>query len=913
MPEKTLFLLDAYALIYRAYYAFIKNPMRNSRGLNTSTTFGFTMALDEVIRKCSPSHIAVAFDPPCPTFRHDLFANYKANRIETPEDISSAVPYIKRILEAYRIPVIEEDCFEADDVIGTIAKQAEKKGYKVFMMTPDKDFAQLVSENIKMYKPRRSGNDAEIWGIEEVKKNFEVSDPSQVIDILALWGDTSDNVPGVPGIGEMTAKKIISKYGSVTNLYNHLDDFKGKLKENLETYKDQAFLSRELVTLRVDIPIVFDESEYKSRDADTDKLKVIFEELEFKGLLNKVVKPVENTVIRVHQQGDLFSQPGVTTPHKLKSILTVRKDYRLIKDRHEIESLISNIRNAGNFAFDTENTDWEINKANLIGISFSLQPDSGYFIPVLPDTVNDVISLVKPVFEDAKISKTGHNLKYDVRMLRKYGIRVKGELFDTMIAHYLLEPEERHNIGYLAEKYLSYSRIEIEEKNGQKGAFLYMPVEKVKDYSAEDADISLQLADLFRKEMDRMGLMKLAREVEMPLIYVLADMEHTGIKMDSGSLDEFRKDLIRDIIDGEKKIFSLAGAEFNISSPKQLGDILFSKLKIGTDAKKTKTHQFSTSEEVLVKLKDDNEIVAEVLTYRSLKKLLTTYVEALPKLSDRVTGKIHTSFNQTIAATGRLSSNNPNLQNIPIREERGREIRRAFVPSPSNVFLSADYSQIELRLMAHLSCDENMIEAFMLGQDIHTATAARVFKVDPENVTREMRSSAKTANFGIIYGISAFGLAQRLNISRHDAKELIDNYFNTFPGVRAYMDRSIKIARENGYVQTMMGRKRFLPDINSRNSMVRGIAERNAINAPIQGSAADIIKLAMVSIHKKMNEEKMLSRMILQVHDELNFDTSPDELERLKIIVKNEMETAVKLKVALVVDLGTGKNWLEAH
>lgn len=923
MPsEKKIFLLDAYALIFRAYYAFINNPMRNSKGLNTSTVFGFTIALDEVLRNQKPTHIAVAFDPPSPTFRHKLFPDYKANREETPEDIKISVPYIKKIIDAYKIPVVEVDGFEADDVIGTLAKKAEKAGFQVFMMTPDKDFAQLVSENIKMYKPRRSGNDAEIWGPEEVMKNFGIKNPLQVIDVMALWGDSSDNVPGVPGIGEKTAKKIISEYGSLQNVYDHLQDFKGKQKENLETFRDQAFLSRELVTIRNDVPVDFNERELILEEIDSEYLKNIFLELEFKALLSRIIKPQENKVTQAPQQGNLFAefQPEHSQESRFNSISTIKKDYQLITEQADIEKLAETLNILPSFSFDTETTDLEIHSADLVGISISLKADQGYYIPIPEDknALLTMISALKPVFENIYISKIGQNLKFDIRMLKKYGINVKGKLFDTMIAHYLLQPEQRHNLNYLSQTYLSYDPVKIEELIGQpginQGNMKNVPLNKIKDYAAEDADLALQLSVILNNELIKAELKDLATNVEMPLIYVLADMEHEGIKIDKYSLEQFRKILVDEIISSEAKIFNFAGTEFNISSPKQLGEILFDKLKINSEGRKTKSKQFSTSEDILSKLQDKHEIISEVLNYRSLKKLLSTYVDTLPKLADPKSGKIHTSFNQTIAATGRLSSNNPNLQNIPIREERGREIRRAFIPGiESNIFLAADYSQIELRLMAHFSEDKNMIEAFFNNEDIHLATASKIYKLEPGNISREMRGRAKTANFGIIYGISSFGLSQRLNISRQDAKLLIDNYFTTFPGVKNYMDSCIINARKTGFVQTIMGRKRYLPDINSHNANVRGIAERNAINAPIQGSAADIIKLAMIRIHSLLKTKNFLSKMILQVHDELVFDVVPDELDELKKIVKNEMESAIKLKVPLIVDMGTGNNWLEAH
>lgn len=921
-PEKKLFLLDAYALIFRSYYAFIANPMKNSGGQNTSTIFGFTITLDDVLKNQNPSHIAVAFDPAGPTFRNDMFPQYKANRQETPEDIKLSVPYIKKIIEAYNIPVVEYPGFEADDIIGTLAKQAEKQGFKVFMMTPDKDYGQLVSDQIMMFKPRKSGSDSEILGPVEICSKYGINNPLQLIDILALWGDASDNVPGVPGIGEKTAIKIISEYGSLSKLYEHLNDFKGKIRENLENFKDQAFLSQNLVTIKLDVPVSFDEQKYLKESVNIQKLKEIFKELEFKTLLSKLEKSEPVAVSAPSGQGDLFS--GFSSPEKIETtfntIRSTSKNYLLVSEKKDLLALADQLEKSNSFAFDTETTDLETFSADLVGISFSLKPDEGYYVPV-PQQFNEarsVLECFKIALENENILKIGQNVKFDIRMLKKYGIDVKGSLFDTMIAHYLLQPEMRHNLNILSENYLGYTPVKIEELIGEKGKnqgnMKNVPLDKITDYAAEDADLALQLYTIFKDELNKQDLYSLASEIEMPLIPVLADMEQTGIRLDVPSLHEFRSKLVEDILLSEEKIYMLAGTSFNIQSPKQLGEILFDRLKIDTDVKMTKTKQYSTSEETLVRLAGKHPIVDEVLNYRSLKKLLSTYVDVLPKLVIPETGKIHTSYNQTIAATGRLSSNNPNLQNIPIREERGREIRKAFIPDgEDNIFLSADYSQIELRLMAHLSEDENMIEAFLQGADIHTATAAKIYKIELNDVSREMRSRAKTANFGIIYGISAFGLSQRLNISRTDAKELIDNYFLTFPGVRNYMDLSIRNAREKGYVTTMFGRKRYLPDIDSRNAGLRGMAERNAINAPIQGSAADIIKIAMIRIHDKLKMHKLNSRMILQVHDELVFDMRKSEEVSLRNIVRDEMQTAVKLKVPLIVDIGTGTNWMEAH
>ncbi len=920
--EKTLFLLDAYALIFRSYYAFISNPMKNSKGQNTSTAFGFTITLDDVLKNQNPSHIAVAFDPSGPTFRNELFPLYKANRQETPEDIRNAVPFIKKIIEAYNIPVVEAQGFEADDVIGTLSKQAEKEGFKVFMMTPDKDYNQLVSENIVLFKPRKSGSDSEVLGSSEVCQKFGITNPSQFIDILALWGDSSDNVPGVPGVGEKTAVKMISEYGSLDNIYENLDKFKGKLRENLENYRKQAYLSRELVTIRLDVPVQFNADLFIREEANSEKLKEIFQELEFKTLLNRFIKTETPAPQAQSQQGNLFS--GFTVPAPVISnfdnINTIQKSYVLVNTESAIKDLAEKLNKTKAFAFDTETTELEIFSANLVGISFSMKTHEAYYVPLNQEYTEaiKVLSYFKPALQNEKIIKIGQNIKFDFRMLKKYGIEVKGTFFDTMIAHYLLQPEQRHNLNLLSENFLNYSPVKIEELIGEKGRnqgnMKDVPLEKIKDYAAEDADLSFLLYQIFDEKLQNEGLSQLAGSIEMPLIRVLSEMEHNGIRLDIQTLHAFREDLVKDILLSEEKIYKLAGTEFNIQSPKQLGEILFDRLKIDNEAKLTKTQQYSTGEDVLVKLSGKHEIIDEVLTYRGLKKLLSTYVDALPKLVHASTGKIHTSFNQTIASTGRLSSNNPNLQNIPIREERGREIRKSFIPENNdNIFLSADYSQIELRLMAHLSKDENMISAFLQGEDIHTATAAKIYKTELSGVTREMRSRAKTANFGIIYGISAFGLSQRLNISRTEAKDLIDNYFLTFPGVRTYMDDSIKLARETGFVTTMLGRKRYLPDINSRNANIRGMAERNAINAPIQGSAADIIKIAMIRIHNKLKQSEMASKMILQVHDELVFDMKKSEEMILKEIVRSEMEGAIKLSVPLLIEMGTGTNWFEAH
>ncbi len=918
--QKKLFLLDAYALIFRAYYAFISNPIKNTKGQNTSTIFGFINTLDEILRKEDPSHIAVVFDPPTPTFRNELFPDYKANRDETPEDILRSVPLIKKILDAYNIPVVEVAGFEADDVIGAISVTAASKGFKVYMMTSDKDYAQLVNENVFMFRPRRSDGDAEILGVEEVKEKFGVEHPSQVVDILALWGDSSDNVPGVPGIGEKTSKKIISEFKSLENVYENLDKFKGKQKENLENFRDQAFLSKKLVTIVCDIKPEFDVQNFQRQEINKDELSKLFKELEFKTLHDRILGKSEES--SPDGQGNLFSGDNPsdpTTENYFQTLDEVNNQYSAVKDMNTLEEIISGFRNAGAFCFDTETTGLDPHSGNLVGIALSNEKHKAWFIPVKdnPD-FNKMLEKLKPVFEDRNILKVGQNLKYDIRVLWKYGLFCKGRIFDTMVAHYLLQPEQRHNLNLLSESYLHYSPVKIESLIGKKGreqrTMDSVELDKLTDYACEDADLTWQLYEILKEELQKENLLELAENVEFPLVFVLALMEHEGVKLDKENLRDYEEKLNAELTEIEERIYELSGEKFNISSPRQLGEILFEKLKIVSDAKKTKTKQYSTSEDVLINYTDKHEIVPAVLDYRSVKKLLSTYVEALPKLINAETGRIHTSFNQTLVATGRLSSNNPNLQNIPIREERGREIRKSFVPrSSDHLLLAADYSQIELRLMAHLSNDEAMIDAFRREEDIHTATAAKIFGKDEKDVTRAMRSSAKTANFGIIYGISAFGLSQRLNISRTDAKEIIDGYFKSYPAVKEYMDESIRRAREEGCVYTLLGRRRFLPDINSRNSVVRGVAERNAINAPIQGSAADIIKIAMVRIQEKLDKDHFRSRMVLQVHDELIFDTLLEEKEALKHLIKEEMEGAFTLKVPLIVELGEGNNWLEAH
>jgi DNA polymerase-1 len=925
--EKRLFLLDAYALIFRAYYAFISNPMTNSKGLPTSTVFGFTLALEEILRKETPSHIAVVFDPPGPTFRNEMFDGYKANREATPEDIKVAVPYIKKIIEGFNIPVIEEPGYEADDVIGTMAKKAEKEGFTVFMMTPDKDFAQLVSEYIYMYKPGRGGSAPEILGMDEIREKFLVEHPGQVIDILALWGDASDNIPGARGIGEKTAKKLIAQFNTVEGVYENIDQLKGKQKENLENSRQEVALSKKLATIALDAPVAFNPELMTRKELNHNKLQHIFQELEFRNLASRILGDAEVSAPATENkvQGTLFDRgdqdPGLLadTP-SLKSIETEKHNYRLIRDRKGLQMLVSKLSSITSFCFDTETTSLDPIEAELVGIAFSWKAGEAYYVSFGPDR-NDVSSWLEeliPVFQDPSVEKIGQNLKYDLHVLKNYEIEVQGELFDTMVAHFLLHPEAKHNLNILAETYLGYSMVKIEELIGAKGSaqdsFRSVDPMVAKEYAGEDADITYQLSKLFKEMLSEQGIEKLAYEIEMPLIPVLMAMEHHGVNLDVEVLDRFSKELRKEIVHIESEIHRMAGTSFNISSPKQLGEVLFDRMKIIPDPKKTRTKQYATGEEVLMQLRDKHEIIDQILEYRSLKKLQSTYVEALPKIVHNRTGKLHTSFNQAQVTTGRLSSNQPNLQNIPIREQRGREIRKAFVPEKEDhLFFSADYSQIELRLMAHLSEDRQMIDAFVNGEDIHTATAAKIFKVGISEVTKEMRSQAKTANFGIIYGISAFGLAQRMHISRTEAKQLIDGYFATYPGVKAYMNDCIRQAREQGFVETMYGRRRYLPDILSRNSIVRGNAERNAINSPIQGSAADVIKIAMVRIHEAMDNKGLRTAMILQVHDELDFDVPTGEIDMVKNLVREVMEGAVPLKVPLIVDTGTGKNWLEAH
>lgn len=922
---KKLFLIDAYALIYRSYFAFIRNPRFNSKGVNTSAALGFANTLVQLLENDKPEYIGVVFDMSKPTFRHELFPEYKANRQEMPEDLRKSIPYIRKLIEAFRIPIIEMEGYEADDVIGTLARKASDEGFTTYMMTPDKDYAQLVTDSILMYKPGKSGNDNEVWGIEEVKQNFGIDSPLQVIDILGLMGDSADNIPGCPGIGPKNAQKLISDFGSIDGIYQNLDQLKGKQKENLETYEEQVRLSRHLATIVLDVPIEFEETALKMDEPDSVALKALFEDLEFRQLTDRL-KLNENTAGPTPKatQGSLFTfdEPvnQSTIAKKTETINTTPHQYYLVENEMQRASLRAELSVQTEFCFDTETTGLDPHAAELVCLSFAFRKHEAYCV-LLPNDKEKTIKILeefRAVFEDDRIVKIGQNIKYDLLMLKQYGFEVKGRLFDTMLAHYLIQPETKHNLDYLCEIYLNYEKIPTEAIIGSKGrnqlSMRSAETSKLMDYACEDADLTLQLKDVLAAELEQHGLTTLFESLEMPLVPVLTDMEMAGVKLDPDSLNQYAGELREQIIKLENEIIELAGVEFNVSSPKQLGEILFEKLKIDPNAKMTKTKQYSTNEEVLQQLLHKHPIVGKVLDYRGLKKLLNTYVETLPLLINPRTGKIHTSYNQAVTATGRLSSNNPNLQNIPIRDENGREIRKSFIPSDEqHLFLSADYSQIELRIMAALSKDEQMLEAFRNNQDIHSITAAKIYKVAVEEVTPDMRRKAKTANFGIIYGISAFGLSQRLNISRSEAKELIDGYFENFPRVREYIELSIDKARKTGYVETIMGRRRYLADINSNNAVVRGMAERNAINAPIQGSAADIIKLAMISIHKAFDERGLLSRMVLQVHDELNFDVLAEELPEVEKIVKQKMESAVQLEVPLTIEMKSAKNWLDAH
>ncbi|WP_419051941.1 DNA polymerase I [Parabacteroides goldsteinii] len=926
-----LFLIDAYALIYRSYYAFLKNPRINSKGMNTSAIFGFINSLEDVLKRENPTHIAVAFDPKGPTFRHEAYELYKAQREETPEVIRQSVPIIKDIIEAYNIPILEVPRFEADDVIGTVSKQAEKEGFEVYMMTPDKDYGQLVSEHIFMYRPK-FGGDYELMGVKEVLNKYSLTSVDQVIDLLGLMGDSSDNIPGCPGVGEKTAQKLLEEYGSIENLLENTDKLKGALQKRVTENAEQIRFSKFLATIKTDVPIQFDAAKCVREKPNETRLTEIYTELEFRTFINKMTgeekksaPAPQKVVAKGPVQGNLFDlfateEPSVPKYSTLANLKTILHVYKTVDTEEEMAKLGRFLADQDFFAFDTETDGIDPLTAGLVGMSFAVKENEAWYVPVPADKEEaaKVVAHFSPALQNRKSQKIGQNIKFDIIVLRKYGVHVTGPLFDTMIAHYLLNPELRHGMDYLAETYLKYKPVPISQLIGPKGknqlCMRDVPLAQIAEYAAEDADVTLKLKNFFAPELKKAGIESLFFDIEMPLIYVLVEMEVTGVKLDTVALKQSSEELTAALNNLEKEIYELAGVKFNINSSKQVGEVLFEHLKIEEKAKKTKTGSYSTSEDILEKMRSKHPVVGKLLEYRGLKKLLSTYIDALPELINPETGKIHTSFNQTVTATGRLSSTNPNLQNIPIRDELGREIRKAFIPDNEDcTFFSADYSQIELRIMAHLSQDEHMIEAFRSGADIHSATAAKIYGIPVEEVTGDMRRKAKTANFGIIYGISIFGLAERLNIPRAESKELIEGYFKSYPGIRDYMDESIRIAKEKGYVETIFKRKRYLPDINSHNAIVRGYAERNAINAPIQGSAADIIKVAMVRIYNRFEEEGLKSKMILQVHDELNFNVCQDEQEKVRQIVLEEMENAIQLQVPLIADCGEGKNWLEAH
>jgi DNA polymerase-1 len=940
--QKRLFLLDAYALIFRGYYAFIKNPRINSKGMDTSAIMGFMNSLLDVIKREKPDHLAVAFDKGGSHVRSEMYVEYKANRDATPEAIKIAIPYIQELLKAMHIPIIEIEGCEADDLIGTIAKQAEKQNYQVFMVTPDKDFAQLVSENIFMWKPARMGNGIEIWGVPEVLEKFEIERPEQVIDFLGMMGDAVDNIPGLPGVGEKTAKKFLKEYGSMENLLANTHELKGKMKENIEANKEKGILSKVLATIITDCNVTFDEKDYELSRPDIEKTEAIFQELEFRRMADQfdsLFRIDHNASANAAQDAKLYKKPAAKNEDQFdlfgsssdgesetrtsiySALENTEHSYQIIQGDLGIKLLLQNLLNQKSVCFDTETTGLDALHAELVGIAFSFEKGKGFYVP-FPESKEEaqiLIEKLRPFFENETIEKIGQNLKYDLKILANYDLDVKGPLFDTMIAHYLINPDMRHNMDILSETYLNYSPKSIETLIGKKGknqkSMRDVALEEVKEYAVEDADVTFQLKEFFTSELDKTETKKLFTEIEIPLVKVLAAMETEGINLDVDFLKKMSVEMQKDIDSFEQDIYETAGEKFNLASPKQLGEILFDKLKIGgTKQKKTKTGQYATGEEVLSYLVNEHQIVKDILEWRQMVKLQSTYIDALPNQVDVKTGRVHTDYMQTVAATGRLSSNNPNLQNIPIRTERGRLIRKAFIARDENyTLLSADYSQIELRIIAALSGEENMIESFKNGEDIHKSTASKVFNVPLEEVTREQRSHAKTVNFGIIYGVSAFGLSNQTNLSRAESKDLIDAYYESYPRLKAYMNEQVETARELGYVQTVLGRRRYLKDINSQNAMVRGGAERNAVNAPIQGSAADIIKIAMINIHKKLTEENWKSKMLLQVHDELVFDVHNSELEKLKPMIKHEMENAFILSVPLEVEMGSGFNWLEAH
>ncbi len=945
-PEKKLFLLDAYALIYRAFFAMNKNPRMNSKGFNTSAIIGFLNSLYEILKNEKPTHIGVAFDVAGTAQRQAEYSEYKANREKMPDDLRDSIPYIIRLIEAFNIPVYGVEGYEADDVIGTLSKKAEQQGFLTYMMTPDKDFGQLVTDRILLYKPAKFGEPAQVWGPKEVCERYGIKEPKQLIDILGLWGDAADNIPGIPGIGEKTASTLVGRYGSVENLIAHTDELKGKQKENVVNFAEQGLMSKKLATINLEVPVEFNEEELRAKEPDVPTLMALFEELEFRTFAKRFLEDYKERFggdsplplsQRVNQAKETNLQPNLFSPNATfdlfnqddndgllefsdkESAKTVQHEYKLVESEEDIKALAKMLSIQSRFVFDTETTHIDVYSAELVGLSFAIKAHEAWYLP-MPTERGDCqkkLELLRPLFEDENILKIGQNLKYDISMLARYGISVKGKMFDTMLAHYLLEPEQRHNMDYLAEIYLNYLTIPIEDligKGRQQKTMREVPKETVKEYAAEDADITLQLYEKLLPLLKENGVEKLFYELEMPLVPVLSRMEANGVKIDTGNLQQISEAFGSEIHKIEGQIYEAAGTPFNIASPKQLGEILFEKLRIDEKAKKTKTGQYATGEDVLQKLAHKHPIINLILDYRSFTKLKSTYLDALPALVNPRDGLIHTSYNQAVTATGRLSSNNPNLQNIPVRTEKGREIRRAFVPrSPQYTLLAADYSQIELRIIAHLSQDPAMVNDFNLGHDIHAATAAKVFHVPMDQVTKEQRSRAKAVNFGIIYGMSAFGLAERMELSRSEAADIIKKYFEEYAGIKEYMNRSIALARERGYAETILGRRRYLRDINGANSVVRGFAERNAINAPIQGSSADMIKIAMIGIHQEMERLKMQSKMILQVHDELVFDAHLDELDALKTIVQDKMVNALPLSVPVIVEMNTGANWLEAH
>ena len=941
--KKKLFLLDAYALIYRAFFALSKNPRMNSTGVNTSAIMGFLNSLYEILQKEKPTHIGVAFDVSGTAQRQAEYSEYKANREKMPDDLRESIPYIIRLIEAFNIPVYGVEGYEADDVIGTLSKKAEQQGFTTYMMTPDKDFGQLVTDKILLYKPAKFGEPAQVWGPKEVCERYGIKEPKQLIDILGLWGDTSDNIPGIPGIGEKTASTLVGQYGSVENLIAHADELKGKQKENVINFAEQGLMSKALATINLEVPVGFNEEELKAKEPDVPALMALFEELEFKTFAKRFLDDYKKAHGDVPQaetptpkpsapnlfsttppssEFDLFHQgdnSGLLEFSDKDSAKTVPHDYKLVETEADIKALVELLSKQQQFVFDTETTNIDVYSADLVGLSFAIKAHEAWYLPMPAEreACQMKLELLRPLFENETILKIGQNLKYDISMLAQYGIRVKGPMFDTMLAHYLLEPEQRHNMDYLAEVYLNYLTIPIEDligKGRMQKTMREVPVGLVKEYAAEDADITLQLYEKLLPLLKENGVEKLFFEIEMPLVPVLSCMEANGVRIDTENLQQISEAFGVEIRKIEEEIYKAAGMPFNIASPKQLGEILFERLRIDEKAKKTKTGQYATGEDVLQKLSHKHPIIQMILDYRSLTKLKSTYLDALPALVNPKDGLIHTSYNQAVTATGRLSSNNPNLQNIPVRTAQGREIRRAFVPrSPQYTLLAADYSQIELRIIAHLSQDPAMVNDFNLGHDIHAATAAKVFHVPMDQVTKEQRSRAKAVNFGIIYGMSAFGLAERMELSRSEAADIIKKYFEEYAGIKEYMNRSIALARERGYAETILGRRRYLRDINGANSVVRGFAERNAINAPIQGSSADMIKIAMIGIHQELERLKMRSKMILQVHDELVFDAHLDELDALKSIVQDKMVNALPLSVPVVVEMNTGANWLEAH